>query len=157
VVGKGIAQESIGLLVKFLNEIMNREIKFRAWDFRHKKMFGVDALYQNQVDYIDDKLTEFSAFKPCYGYLSRDEVVVMQFTGLKDKNGKEIYEGDIILSHKEYNSYSGLNSTIYAGNKYQIKNNGWRFYLEPSSLYRVDMEEIEVIGNIYENPELINE
>jgi len=121
---------------------MTREIEFKTY---HKKTL------------VPEYITLQDAINGAGFDVKFDDYHFCQFTGLKDKNGKEIYEGDIVLSHKEYNSYSGLNSTIYAGNKYQIKNNGWRFYLAPSGLYQVDMEEIEIIGNIYENPELVNE
>lgn len=72
--------------------------------------------------------------------------IPMQFTGLKDKNGKEIYEGDIIIRVSEKAMYT-KNPQKIPKNIVQWKHAG--FYL------RIDVE-YEVIGNIYENPNLIN-
>jgi uncharacterized phage protein (TIGR01671 family) len=113
-----------------------REIKFRFYDKTDKRMKYFDSIW-NMPD-------------PSYDF---DDI--QQFTGLLDKNGVDIYEGDIVRSGKEYNYYTGLNSEIYGGRLYEIKNNGWRFYIEPHSLYDIDFKDLEVIGNIYENPELL--
>jgi len=84
-----------------------------------------------------------------------DDFTLMQYTGLKDKNGVEIYEGDILKSYEhdavrynhpysviEYGDWAGADE-VYG---YQFPHNGW------------DTERwLEVIGNIYENPELVKE
>lgn len=86
-----------------------------------------------------------------------DEDTLGEFTGLRDSKDVEIYEGDIVKSGKEYNSYTGLNSDLYGGNKYVVENNGWRFYLKEPSLYIVDLTDLEAIGNVHETPELLSE
>lgn len=123
---------------------MNREIKFRAWDKEEKKMF-----YDVQNAY-DSEPVWYGGFGEFLGDQSYE---VMQYTGLKDKNGKEIYEGDIVkaiisggTTKVEYvNDLAGFNpwanSIVYAGRQ---------SFINPS-------EEIEVIGNIYSNPELLKE
>jgi uncharacterized phage protein (TIGR01671 family) len=126
-----------------------KEIKFRAWD-KTKKVMSIIRSWDfahGDIELGKELRPEAEKFE--------EELELMQFTGLKDKNGKDIYEGDIVKSYKEYNSYTGLNSRLYGGNVYEIKNNGWRFYLEPESLYQVDLSELEVIGNIYENKDLL--
>ena len=131
---------------------MNREIKFRAWDIS-KKMMG-------EVNWLCPRSDGIFKCRGWFGDEDRELIEsqfnIMQYTGLKDKNGVEIYEGDIVRSGKEYNYYTGLNSEIYGGRLYEIKNNGWRFYIEPHSLYDIDFKDLEVIGNIYENPKLIS-
>jgi len=71
-------------------------------------------------------------------------VVLQQFTGLKDKNGKEIYEGDIIVD-----SFNHCEKGKVVENTAEF----WWDFIE----YGLDQAELEVIGNIYENPELIKE
>jgi len=115
-----------------------REIKFRAWDKEQKKMsFFVGIFHDLSIFNTNNNPKNFE---------------LMQFTGLKDKNGKEIYEGDIVefIGHKNrvvswtpddhhyagWYAIGGIRSLpIYSGK-------------EPNT--------IEVIGNIYENPELIS-
>jgi uncharacterized phage protein (TIGR01671 family) len=139
-----------------------REIKFRAWD-KLKNQFMRDGeiafLYsgENRIE-----------VRPSYGYdndpdflgeVTKNRFALLQFTGLKDKNGKEIYEGDIV---KYYDSYGvWLTSKIIdTGLAFAIEtdNNPILLY-EFSEDYIYDgkpAQGIEVIGNIYENPELLN-
>ena len=121
---------------------MNREIKFRVFDKKIGKIFKAhdlrftaeEAIYEVCHDTIRDdggKHWEFTDFK---------EVVLMQYTGLKDKNGKEIYEGDIVTD--------GVGKFKIV---YDLKLAGY----QPYCIFRDDPENYcEVIGNIYENPEL---
>lgn len=131
---------------------MKREIKFRAWDNRKKKwlcgyeypnlggfsLFGETVMLGEWSRMLDTYLFERRKHK-------QEDLIVMQYTGLKDRNGKEIYEGDIL---KENLSFGGHKSVEYIGNGFWCKNeNGDRSM--PTEEYR------EVIGNIYENPELV--
>lgn len=120
---------------------MSREIKFRAWDTKKKKMFLWDTHVHSWPAW------QLSGF-----YRDKDnKIVVTQYTGLKDSKGTEIYEGDI-LERQE------------CGTLYQIiwDNNMSRYRMKCLTdnvfLYREPFGHTwEVIGNIYENPELIKE
>ena len=118
-----------------------REIKFRAWDSSKKIMhFGREFSIALNGD------IRFLDVSPC-DYALRDQEI-MQFTGLLDKNGKEIYEGDIVK---------------YDDSSFGIPNAGYRkcvvAYIAPEfapyALSNVSGRDVEIIGNIHENPELV--
>jgi len=107
-----------------------REIKFRAWDIEGKYIISST---QSMATIISKELSDIP-----------HHYKIMQYTGLKDKNGKEIYEGDIVK--KENNK---LYQIKYKEFGFQaIDNLGQNWYL-------TDWYKCEIIGNIYENPELL--
>jgi len=116
---------------------MNRLIKFRVWDKRETKgMSTQNMLYDAQLHHLWQDFVDYPGYE------------LMQYTGLTDKNGKEIYEGDIIhLKFSELNANLVVKWDKYMGLKYH--NGGW------TSMVHVDTHG-EVIGNIFENPELPN-
>jgi uncharacterized phage protein (TIGR01671 family) len=127
---------------------MTREIKFRAWDYAYDKMVMFPSLFE----LFDKYEHEPSRF------------VLQQFTGLLDKNGKEIFEGDIVYYNQGL-SMGGVNSL----GKYEIPRlmDGTRVVVWKDKGFEWDgsfaglmfckggEDKFEVIGNIYENPELL--
>lgn len=118
---------------------MNQRIlKFRAWDFENKTMY-------------DHHITEISLSK----WLADENfnfILLMQYTGLKDKNGKEIYEGDVC------EQVGGLFHVIWwkAGFSLEpVKDKTGFGYAHHFKLGSETMKKTEIIGNIYENKELL--
>ena len=147
---------------------MSREIKFRAWDKTYKQMN-----YKVQVgntDYADPNYTcnsiwvDSGDFKTI-GWVNADEncIDLMQFTGLKDMNGQDIYEGDV-LQCEFIPSYFGVewNNEVSCYDWYvmtETKKLGASLAKAiedaPKKTDKPFSQIIEVIGNIYENPELL--
>lgn len=116
-------------------------IKFRAWEKNLKEMIEV-----YNIDFVSKMINRDIAFR------FFDEVELMQYTGLKDKNGKEIYEGDIIKFTDNYNTDIPEKIGV-------VKFNNASFYITDGaySCYRWIDINIEIIGNIYENPDLLED
>lgn len=119
--------------------------KYRAWDSWRKRMSVVDRIY------ID---TEGIRLYDDFGEYWRDfrDIKLMQSTGLKDKNDKEIFEGDIL-------DYKGRKALVrwhgsYASFIYRFVDELQNRNTEWKPLYLAYMK-CEIIGNIYENPELL--
>jgi uncharacterized phage protein (TIGR01671 family) len=126
----------------------NREIKFRAWHEPSKEMVYFDAVKAANDQYIAKHFFQLMAGTHSYG------AGLMQYTGLKDKKGREIYEGDSVR-------IIGLPLT---GEYYPITFDkatfGFFEYYDSSELWplgNLHSDDVVIVGNIYENPDLIGE
>lgn len=144
--------------------------KFRAWDKTSKKMLDVEAINFN--------CGEFESIG--YGTTSlcgSDKVELMQSTGLFDNNGKEIFEGDILKFNDEWSDYcyegyvdgstEGINyveiekeTTCFTFGKFKTSDSSLLYYMKDENLSFEELIkdedfEFEILGNIYENPELL--
>jgi uncharacterized phage protein (TIGR01671 family) len=119
---------------------MKREIKFRTWD--DGVMLYSDA-YVNEMNYSEWDYLRFF-FKNI-----RTDAVVMQYTGLKDKNGKEIYEGDIL----HYQGITSGGEKIIREVSFCERRSQFMFGFYP--LYDFSIAPRVIVGNIYENPDLL--
>lgn len=124
--------------------------KFRAYDNGSLcRMYGTEEvlvcdgdIWVNDEDYWDNE------------WVSNNNLNLMQSTGLKDKNGKEIFEGDIL---KVTNLSSWLEVVSFNENKAMFVSKETKREVEETPLYdlfNTDIFEVEIIGNIYENSEL---
>lgn len=122
--------------------------RYRAWDKEFKEMVQVDALV------FDEQIIK-ATYKN--GNIVKEDLknyVLMQSTGLKDKNGKEIFEGDVL---KVTNLSSWLEVVSFNEKKAMFVSKETKREVEETPLYdlfNTDIFEVEIIGNIHTNPEL---
>jgi len=142
-----------------------RSIKFRAWDKKSKKMRIIDSIAFHGLGHFDIptldikliNLWGYDIIEDKYFIIRRDpeQFKLLQYTGLKDKNGKEIYEGDVV-------KYLDGEFSFIA----KVAWSDWMWYLEginPKESFMFDdvadneTADIEIIGNRFEHPHLLEE
>ena len=131
-------------------------LKYRAWDKHGQKMFANDELiiWNGNVYANDSKKLICNNLK---GW-SIDDEYLMQSTGLIDKNGKEIFEGDIVQFEDCYTEtdflYVNTGIVEWSQGSFTITN---RDSVEMGDLLDGEFLDVTIIGNVYENPELLEE
>ncbi|ORM99610.1 YopX protein [Lentilactobacillus parabuchneri] len=130
---------------------MSREIKFRIWRTpdEYSKTFWMES-WDSLMNYSMSDIFQ----------LDNPDDVLEQYTGLKDDNSKDIYEGDILAWHSNiYRKHDWVGLVLYRGAGFAVQESD-KSYSSPEWLdcaCRKDANIIEVIGNIHENPELLEE
>lgn len=145
---------------------MGRDIKFRVWSKDEKIMRDVSSIYLPLNSPSDKAITFYNKQEDIYEWVYDYEL--MQYTGLKDENEKEIYTGDIVeINNHKYSITFEIGSfmLVRCSNEtdmYIEFDNCWNDDVYPLSQFYWDsnaeenvLENCEVIGNIYENPEML--
>lgn len=148
---------------------MNREIKFRAWHIAEEKMCAVELINFEKGAFLSDvipnpdQLVEigdktFKVIAPERGRLCDfAEIHLMQYMGIEDKNGVKIFDGDLVmLEHYKSSDLFDYEKPFIVTYEYGQVNFKQRSYNNFIGSF-VGKLKIEVIGNLYENPELIKE
>ena len=138
---------------------MGREIKFRAWDKETEEFVYSDEPFDDVwMEFKDGKLGAFALHGMDSGSMHAppmpicdDLEPVQQFTGLKDSKGVDIYEGDILKAHhpNEQNYFKGTPVWVNELSRYNLETDKF-------SIAMYEFEDFEIIGNIYENPNLVS-
>lgn len=129
------------------------DIKFRAWDKKTKKMrkvesigFGTLSLHKEEYPVINLKGRDCINNKDIIIHRDKNQYYLMQYTGLKDINGVEIYEGDILV----FPNGKTRGEVFYCDGSFQLRSE-----IDVDILSAYCLNKMQVIGNIYENPELL--
>lgn len=121
--------------------------RFRAWDKDLKTMYEADDIVY--IDFKEKQICVESLFFEKWSCYNFDDIVLMQSTGLKDKNGKEIFEGDVVKLAKDVYSEPAYYEIVrHRGGAYRLesKRYGCELWLRHT--------DCEIVGNIHTNPEL---
>ena len=144
---------------------------FRAWNKLASRMYIVNGLH------FDRGMVQYANNDNAIRFIKLENIILMQSTGLLDKNGREIFEGDILKFNDEWTEYcyegyvdgstEGINyveiereTTCFAFGKTKISDSSLFYlirdeHLSFEELIKGEDFEFEIIGNIYENPELL--
>jgi len=122
-----------------------REIKFRAWDRKERKMYYNDSNFQERDDYNDNWESELLCIRSINELSKNNNIILMQYVGIRDVNGKEIYEGDIL------DDETFIACNLFYNNLGTVDLPLQEQWIEITT----DLEKREIIGNIYKNPELL--
>lgn len=128
-----------------------RKLKFRVWDLHGKKFYSDKEYHEHYVMSLDGKFTDLQTGA------GGNEVVVQQYIGLKDKEGRNIYEGDIISFNDDlYNQEPSLGpaEVIFTADLTLVDAPSFGLWYK-NEFHKNMLGEITVIGNIFESPELM--
>lgn len=120
-----------------------RVIKFRVWDDSDEAMHA----WKDLSTYLYRDILFSALYGEHYCTTSKRQVFIpMQYIGIEDKDGEEIYEGDIIVGYCDNHAVTDIRVIDWFDGEGMGTYGGWNF---------PDVEEVKVLGNVYENPELL--
>lgn len=129
--------------------------RYRAWDKIHKTMYEVDDIMS--IDFGKSEISVKTLFFERTNYYKFDDIVLMQSTGMRDKNDREIFEGDVVTGGHTKGDIKNHPTLGF----YMVDDNGVeRWFSDNASIedFGEDVETVarilEILGNIYTNPEL---
>ena len=128
---------------------MSRQNKFRAWDKNKKIFLPVDtyAIITNDFNALGVMIKDFEDYKEGE-YLYENTQSVSQFTGIMDQNDNDIYEGDILDNYWQIHFYRGMFVAVPCGQIPNMDNSNQIFWVASNDHC--------VIGNVFQNPELLD-
>ena len=137
-----------------------RELKFRAWDKQNNKMTTVWSIGWKAWDSPDEVINYVEIQRDGTEKVFDHEVILMQFTGLLDKNGVEIYEGDVCKRVFDYNDEENvfIFAVIWQPPTFRgklIQETGFNYFEWPTDYFEGHRVTVEVLGNIHETPKLL--
>lgn len=138
---------------------MNKPIKFRIWDTETQTFLQELAPYYwhvpRSLGLFDDEIVGEANLHDLSALLSNKGFMAQQFTGLLDKNDREIYEGDIVLVKRNRSTFD---ESIYEEMKLEVKylpNKGFKAYWGHNDCNSEPLEGSVIIGSIFQTPELL--